>query len=352
MCGLVGQLHLQDPSPIDCNRLREASEALRHRGPDDCGLFDGGVVGLAARRLSIIDIARGHQPMSNARGTLHVVYNGEIYNHRTLRRELEALGKQFRTAADTEVLLHGYEAWGRDGLLARLRGMFAFAIWDTEQHSLLLARDRMGIKPLYFVEHGGRLSFASEIRSVLALSQIPRKANLAALALYMRIGVVTSPYTLFDGVFKLPPAHYLWVTDGRTSMREYWRLSYEPTNRDPASEVVEQFRERLQNSVDAHLMSDVPLGALLSEATSGKREYALSGALTGTTCRVSSRRLRFLTHLPMSDILQRTQPVSARRALGEVRRMTADWITRYNEIRPHESLGNIAPRQYLMAQTH
>jgi asparagine synthase (glutamine-hydrolysing) len=264
MCGITGVLNLSNREPISGERLRAGNDALVHRGPDDEGTFVEAGFGMAMRRLSIIDVAHGHQPMSNEDGTIHIVYNGEVYNHEELRRELVSLGHVFRTNADTEAILHGYEAWGRDGLLARLRGMFAFAIWDSSARTLLLARDRMGIKPLYFAEHDGRLYFSSEIRGVLIPSEMQRRANIPALEMYMRIGFVTSPHTMFEGVRHLPPAHYLWVEDGSVTQRQYWELSYEPTNWDSEANIVGEFRERLQESVDRHLMSDVPLGALLS----------------------------------------------------------------------------------------
>lgn len=264
MCGIIGVLNLTNETPVDSDRLRSGNDMLFHRGPDDAGVHVEANVGLAMRRLSIIDVTHGHQPMTNEDGTVHIVYNGEVYNHRDLRRELESHGHTFRTDADTEALLHGYEQWGRDGLLERLRGMFAFAIWDSTAETLFLARDRMGIKPLYFAEHDGRLYFSSEIRGVLQLSQMPRRTNLPAMGIYMRVGFVTSPHTMFDGVHNLPPAHYLWVENGNVTSQQYWELSYEPTNRGSAATVVGEFRERLQESVDRHLMSDVPLGALLS----------------------------------------------------------------------------------------
>jgi asparagine synthase (glutamine-hydrolysing) len=277
MCGIIGVLNLTNQTPVDPDRLRSGSDALFHRGPDDDGVHAEPNVGLAMRRLSIIDVAHGHQPMTNEDGTVHIVYNGEVYNHRELRRDLESHGHTFRTDADTESLVHGYEQWGRDGLLERLRGMFAFAIWDGTAQTLFLARDRMGIKPLYFAEHDGRLYFASEIRGILHQSDLARRPNLPAIDLYMRVGFVTAPHTMFEGVRNLPPAHYLWVEDGNVTSHQYWELSYEPTNRDSAATVVEEFRERLQESVDSHLMSDVPLGALLSGGVDSTATVAFMG---------------------------------------------------------------------------
>ena len=277
MCGIIGVVNLTNPSPISPERLRVGSDALYHRGPDDEGAFVQPNFGMAARRLSIIDLAYGHQPMSNEGGTVHIVYNGEVYNHKDLRGELESLGHGFRTSADTEALLHGYEQWGREGLLARLRGMFAFAIWDSAEQALFLARDRMGIKPLYYAEHDGRLYFASEIRCMLLHSEMPRRISLPALDFFMQIGFVTSPHTMFEGVRKLPPAHYLWVKDGAISPRQYWELSYEATNPGSEKAIVDEFRGRLQECVDTHLMSDVPLGALLSGGVDSTATVAFMG---------------------------------------------------------------------------
>jgi asparagine synthase (glutamine-hydrolysing) len=264
MCGIVGVLNLTNREPVGPERLRAGSDALVHRGPDDDGVFVSRDVGLATRRLSIVDLDHGHQPMSNEDGTVHIAYNGEVYNHGELRRELVSLGHTFRTHADTEALLHGYEQWGKEGLLGRLRGMFAFAIWDDSEQTLLLARDRMGIKPLYFAEYDGRLYFASEIRSLLVHSEMPRRVDLPALDVFMTLGFVTSPHTMFSGVRKLPPAHYLCAKGGAVSTRKYWELSYETKHTGSAAAIVDEFRTRFQDSIDTHLMSDVPVGALLS----------------------------------------------------------------------------------------
>ena len=281
MCGIAGVLNLTNPSPVSPERVRAGSDALYHRGPDDEGVLVENDIGLASRRLSVIDLAHGHQPMPNETGTIHIAYNGEVYNHEELRRELESLGHVFRTWTDTEAVLHGYEQWGPEGVLARLRGMFAFAVWDGAARTLFLARDRMGMKPLYFAEHDGRFYFSSAIRSLLFLSGLPRRINLAALDAFMEIGFVTSPHTMFDGVRKLPPAHYLLIKNGDFSVRKYWELSYEA--KYPASEtaIVEEFRVRLKDCVDKHLMSDVPLGALLSGGVDSTTTVALMRATIG-----------------------------------------------------------------------
>lgn len=264
MCGIIGVVNLTNRAPIDPDRLAKANNTLAHRGPDDEGMFVRPDFGMAMRRLSIIDVAHGHQPMSSEDGTVHTVCNGEIYNHDELRRELASLGHRFRTQSDTEVVVHGFEQWGCDGLLTRLRGMFAFAVWNSADKTLFIARDRMGMKPLYYAEHDGRLYFSSEIRGLLMLSGMPRRPNIDAVGVFMKMGFVTSPHTMFGGVNKLPPAHYMSVKDGTVTTREYWTLSYEQTHRGSEADIVDEFRQRVQDCVTSHMMSEVTLGAMLS----------------------------------------------------------------------------------------
>ena len=265
MCGIAGAVALRAGAPpLDRQRFAGAIAALRHRGPDDAGshLEDG--VALGFRRLSIVDLAGGQQPLANEDRTIWVVHNGEIYNHAALHAELARAGHQFRTRSDAEALVHGYEAWGLDGLLGRLRGMFAFAIWDGRQRVLHAARDRFGIKPLHYTEHAGWFWWASEIRPLLAASGQAARLDLDGLALYLRIGFVPAPWTLFGGVRKLPAAHCLTVANGAVTTRCYWRLSYAPRPVPDERAVVAELRERIGEAVGAHLMGDVPVGALLS----------------------------------------------------------------------------------------
>jgi asparagine synthase (glutamine-hydrolysing) len=264
LCGITGIFNLTNQEPINPDRLYEANQTIFHRGPDEEGVYSESNVGLAMRRLSIIDLSGGQQPIANEDNTIHIVYNGEMYIHNELRTELQALGHQFRTRVDTEVILHAYEQWGIEGCLNRLRGMYAFAIWDSNEQALYLARDRMGIKPLYFAQHEGRLYFASEIRGILLHSNMPRAANLTALEAFMDIGFVTSPYTIFEGIQKLPPAHYLVAKNGHVSLHSYWELTYDTPPLNSEKEYIEQFYELLHESVMIRLMSEVPLGALLS----------------------------------------------------------------------------------------
>jgi asparagine synthase (glutamine-hydrolysing) len=263
MCGIIGVLNLTSRESVDPDCLRQANRTMYHRGPNEEGMLVRPNVGLAMRRLSIIDVAEGHQPMANEDGTVHIVYNGETYNHHDLRNELMAFGHQFRTRCDTEAILHAYEQWGIEGCLERLRGMYAFAIWDDRLQTLYICRDRMGVKPLYFAECDGRLYFASEIRGMLVLSKMPRQVDLEALDAFLTVGFVTGPKTIFKGISKLPPAHYLVANGGGWSVHKYWDLSYEVHCR-PETELIEKFHELLGQAVKMRLMSEVPLGALLS----------------------------------------------------------------------------------------
>jgi asparagine synthase (glutamine-hydrolysing) len=236
------------------------SATLVHRGPDSFGEFSDGNVALAARRLSIIDLETGDQPIANEDGTLHVVQNGEIYNYRELRRELErAGGHHFRTQGDTEVLLHLYEEHG-DGFAERLRGMFAIAIWDARRRRLVLARDRFGIKPLYYRAGGGELTFASELRA------LPRgEIDLDALEAFLAFNSIPAPLTIFREIRKLPPGYLLSWEDGRVELKRFARPApIEELRKDEEAELVEELRSRIRDSVRAHLVSDVPVGVLLS----------------------------------------------------------------------------------------
>ena len=241
--------------------------ALRHRGPDDTGQRVDSGGGLLNTRLSIIDMATGHQPISNESAKTHVVCNGEIYNHRDLRRELKQAGHQFSTHSDTEVLVHLYEEHG-DGMLEHLNGMFAFAIHDQVAHRWLLARDRLGIKPLFYAQHEGRLLFGSEIKAILAADVIPIEVDEEALELYLSLRYVPSPWTMFKGIRRLPPGHALSIDAREGQVREWawwepWRCPRSGGSVD-ADTAADEVRELLSDSVRMRLMSDVPFGAFLS----------------------------------------------------------------------------------------
>ncbi|MFQ5691327.1 MAG: asparagine synthetase B family protein, partial [Gemmatimonadota bacterium] len=222
MCGIAG-LAGWDLSPERLEgQVRAMCARLVHRGPDDEGRFLGEGVALGMRRLAIIDLEGGAQPIANEDSSIQVVFNGEIYNHRELRRDLERSGHRFATRCDTEVLVHLYEEEGPD-LLRHLRGMFALALWDGRRHTLLLARDRLGIKPLYYWQEGGRLAFASELKALLALEAVPRRIDRAALALYLALGYVPDPRSIHRGVRKLPPGHrLLWARGEDSRVERYW----------------------------------------------------------------------------------------------------------------------------------
>lgn len=267
MCGIVG-LQSPDLTPRNApDRLSTASRLVTHRGPDDAGLYAGNGIALAVRRLSIVDLIGGHQPLSNEDGQIWIVYNGEVYNAASLRATLEADGHHFRTRTDTEVVVHAYEEWGEDAL-ERLRGMFAFALWDAPRHRLLLARDRFGVKPLYYAQRNGALAFASEIRPVLAmLPEIPQRADRTALWRMFELGFIPSPLTAFDGIRKLPAGHYLVAEGGQMRLSPYWQPDFAGARRRASSSLdtaAAAFAERLHETVDVWRMSDVPVGSLLS----------------------------------------------------------------------------------------
>jgi len=260
MCGICG---VYDPrGGIDVDLVRRMNETLHHRGPDADAVKAFETCVLAYKRLSIIDLPTGFQPMSDESGHSWIVYNGEIYNYKPLREGLLERGHTLRTNSDTEAIVHLYEEKGPDAL-HELNGMFAFAIWDEGERRLLLARDRLGIKPLYFREAEGRIAFASEIKGILADPTVPRSLDRRALADYLTFQNVFGDKTFFEGIKVLPPGHYLTAKDGRAEVREYWDLSFREGVRDEA-EAVKRFRALLDESVEMQLMSDVPLGSHLS----------------------------------------------------------------------------------------
>jgi asparagine synthase (glutamine-hydrolysing) len=265
MCGICGLMALDGSSP-DPAVLRRMSAALAHRGPDSEGIEVDGPTGLAARRLAIIDLEHGDQPIADEEGRHRVVQNGEIYNYRALRRELEGAGHRFTTRSDTEVLVHLYEERGLDFVHA-LRGMFAIALWDPRRRRLVLARDRFGIKPLYYREAGGVFSFASELKALLEQPDLDRRIDLDAVESFLAFNSIPAPMTIFEGVRKLPAGHLLVHDGDRISLISYARPRPEPAGAlrsDPRDELAEELRGRLRDSVRAHLVADVPVGVLLS----------------------------------------------------------------------------------------
>lgn len=269
MCGICGYIYHRSLDRAEAPLLGTLNQTLRHRGPDDSGSAVLSDAGLAMRRLSIIDLVTGHQPMANEDETCWVVHNGEIYNFLDLRRELESLGHRFRSHSDTEVILHSYEEWGPE-CVNRLRGMFAFAIYDQGSGSgserLFLARDRVGKKPLYYYRDSKCFVFASEIKAILAHPQVPRRMNRRALPLYLAYGYVPAPHTIFENIYELPPGHLMTVQDGDLVTKTYWDASNAFDRKSDLSqeEIIDRLQQLLQESVRLRLVSDVPLGAFLS----------------------------------------------------------------------------------------
>jgi len=264
MCGICGLVSAERAPDIEA--VKRMSSQLVHRGPDDDGLFCEGAAALAARRLSIIDLAHGHQPIENEDGSAVVVQNGEIYNYRELKRELEGHGHRFATDCDTEVLVHAYEEWG-DAFVERLRGMFAIALWDKRRRRLLLARDRFGIKPLYYRHVGGELSFASELKAMLEQPGFSREIDPKAVAAYLAFNSIPAPLTIFTEARKLPPGYLLTWEGGELALRRYARPGPVPgddVRHGSAAELAAELREVLDDSIRAHLVADVPVGVLLS----------------------------------------------------------------------------------------
>src|SRR5450830_194523 len=262
MCGIHG-IYRFDGQGVAPEMLSAMGNVTRHRGPDDEGMHIDGPCGIAMRRLSIIDLAGGHQPLSNVDETLWLVCNGEIYNYRELRAELQAKGYHFKTGSDSEVLLHLYDAEGDDFVL-RLNGMFDFALWDVRRHRLLIGRDRLGVKPLYVMQDGQRLAFATEAKALLTLPGVSAELNRSAVASYLHLGYVAAPDCIFKGIRKLPPATLLAVENGQVREWRYWRLSPRMNPGLSEREWIERVRAQLDASVRMQMVSDVPIGAFLS----------------------------------------------------------------------------------------
>jgi asparagine synthase (glutamine-hydrolysing) len=279
MCGIVGKLVLDGQQPVDSDLIKKMMDVVVHRGPDGEGQYVSGPVGLGHRRLSIIDLsAAGQQPMTNENGTVWVTYNGEIYNFRELCEQLAAKGHIFKSKTDTEVLVHGYEEWGIEGLLSRIHGMFAFAIWDELKQVLLLARDRVGIKPLYYTQTGKAFLFASEIKSLLVDSSVECRMNARAIDRFLTYYYLPGNETIFEKIYKLDPGYYLAVQKGAITKHRYWDLRFEISPRwNQFDEAVEALQELLRRSVRDHMISDVPVGVLLSGGvdSTGVLRYAV-----------------------------------------------------------------------------
>ena len=262
MCGICGVTYFDRERNVLEHLVKSMCDVIRHRGPDDEGWITKGNYGIGMRRLSIIDLFTGRQPISNEDGSIWIVFNGEIYNHVELRNKLIKKGHKFQTKCDTEVIVHAYEEYGEE-CPKKLNGMFGFAILDLKKQILFLARDRLGIKPLYYYHDSKKFAFGSELKSILQVPNIPREVDLRALDLFLTFEYIPSPYSIFQGIRKLPPGHSLTLKDGRINIREYWDLDFDEKD-IPEGELCEQLLELFQDAVKIRLMSDVPLGAFLS----------------------------------------------------------------------------------------
>ena len=282
MCGICGTVQHREPG-----LLERMLAVIHHRGPDDVGTYQDDIAAIGMRRLSIIDLEGGHQPITNESGDIHVVFNGEIYNYRELRRDLLKRGHRFATESDTEVIVHLYEEKGPE-FLNDLNGMFAIAIWDTRKRSLLLARDRLGIKPLLYSRVGDGLIFASELKALLQSTAIPRELDPKALNEYLAFLYVPSPRTMIRRIEKLPPAHYLKWHDGNISIERYWKLESKQTTRQTDDEYIQQLREMLEQAVRRHMIADVPVGAMLSGGLDSSIIVALMSRMTDEPVRTFS----------------------------------------------------------------
>jgi asparagine synthase (glutamine-hydrolysing) len=284
VCGIAGIVNLRGHPP-QLDELDAMADALLHRGPDSHGTLIGEGVGLIMRRLSIIDLDSGSQPIGNEDGTIWTVFNGEIYNHRELRQELEQKGHHFRTRSDTEVIVHLYEELG-ERCVERMRGMFAFAVWDNREQTILLARDRLGIKPLYYRIRDGRLVFASELKSILSIPGISRELDRAAVDHFFAGMCTPSAQSIVAGISKLEPGSLLTASLGRPPrISRYWTFRPTPDRTRPESYFVERLRELLEESVRLHMLSDVPVGAFLSGGLD-------SSAVVATMARLASGPLK------------------------------------------------------------
>lgn len=286
MCGICGFVSPYAEKQVEAGVLNHMTSLLKHRGPDDEGFYFSDRVGLGIRRLSIIDLETGNQPIFNEDGSLSLVFNGEIYNYPQLREELKQAGHRFRTKSDGEVLLHAFEQDGFDSL-KKLNGMFAYAIWDRDRRRLFIARDRLGIKPLYYWIEGDQLAFASELRALIAYPDVPRTVDPTALDHYLTLEYIPAPFSILSGVRKLPAGHFLVYQDGELEVNRYWDLAQVEPRPDPA-QPVDQLRGLLEDAVRLQMISDVPLGAFLSGGIDSSTVVACMASQSGDPIRTFS----------------------------------------------------------------
>jgi asparagine synthase (glutamine-hydrolysing) len=265
MCGITGKYNFKYSEPIDRSVAEEMIKVITHRGPDDEGSYfnSNGNLFLGHRRLSIIDLSTGHQPLSNEDGTIWIVFNGEIYNFPELKKELISYGHKFRTHSDTEVIVHAYEQWGKESF-SKLNGMYAFALWDNKEQELIITRDPFGIKPVYYFVNNNSIIFGSEIKSILTNSEVPREVDTTALYNYFTFTYVPSPYTVFKDIFKLKPGHFISVKNKSVSIKRFYYNTTQIINYKNEKEIIRQLQEHIYNAVKRQMISDVPIGAMLS----------------------------------------------------------------------------------------
>ena len=299
MCGIAGVINYYEKRSVSKRLIQDMVSVIEYRGPDDVGFYVKGNAGLGVRRLSVIDLETGRQPISNEDNSIWVACNGEIYNYKELREELEKKNHKFKTNSDTEVIVHLYEELGRN-LVTRLNGMFAFAVWDSKRQNLLLGRDRAGIKPLYYYIGRDRLVFGSELKALLKDPAVPRDLNFQAVHSYLSLLYVPAPLTIFNGIKKLPPAHTLEYLDGEVSLQRYWAIPYQDAdapeteghphavNQETIKTYAAEIRERLQTAVRRRLISDVPLGVFLSGGLDSSTIVALMAQVTNAPIKTFS----------------------------------------------------------------
>jgi asparagine synthase (glutamine-hydrolysing) len=292
MCGIAGFVESSTATApfgpeAGAALVHRMCDVIRHRGPDDEGVWVDQGIALGMRRLSIIDLSTGHQPIHNEDRSVWIVFNGEIYNYRELRRELEAAGHRFYTNTDTEVIVHAYEQWGKEAI-ARLRGMFGLAIWNTQTRALLVARDRIGIKPMHYATVNGRLYFGSELKSLLQAPDLPRDLDPDALDHYLSFLYTPRDGSIFKHVRKLPPGHLLTWQDGRIAIDKYWEIPANETFTGSEADAVGQLRAVLTDAVRSHLISDVPLGAFLSGGIDSSLVVGLMSEVSGARVKTFS----------------------------------------------------------------
>src|SRR5580704_3911917 len=303
MCGICGIVELNG-KPADRGLLEAMNQRIVHRGPDGDGFYFHGPIGLANRRLSIIDLSGGWQPQANEDGTVQVVFNGEIYNFIELREELQKKGHVFKTKSDTEVIVHGYEEWG-DDCTQKFNGIFAFALHDTRRNRVLIARDHLGVKPLYYTQIGSRLLFSSEVKALLADKECPREVDLTSLSLLFTLRYVPADRTLFKGIQKLPSAHRMVIENGKISIDRFWKTI--PVIRENVNEndAIEEYQALVEDAVRIQMRSDVPVGLFLSSGVD-------SGALLSIMSKLSNHPIQTFT-LGFDDGEKTNENVDARK---------------------------------------